>query len=1033
MQDRPAGAGAIMLVRRYVSQFFWSAWKALPLSDQQRQQAIDTLFRRAPFAVSWTKSYALWQAEQQRQAEQLAQMLEIQQRRQELQGDEQHGKETSAAAHARYEELTALPRPAALKARAIAFYLPQFHPIPENDRWWGNGFTEWTNVRRARPLFEGHRQPRRPGELGHYDLLRNPEIRRRQAALAHQHGLEGFCFYYYWFGGRRLLEQPVDAYAGDEAARLPFCLCWANESWSRRWDGREDQLLIGQYHSAEDDIAFIASLARYLASEKYIRVGGQPLVILYRPDLLPDAKATAERWRGWCRENGIGEIFLAYTLSFASGSPDEYGFDAAIEFPPNNMGLSPRDNLVVPTGTEFAAKVYDLIDLPLESTPYQRPSFRLFRGVTPQWDNTARRMGNAAVMLDAGPSVYEQWLRAAADDMAKRETLPDERLVFINAWNEWAEGAYLEPDTDYGYAWLNATRRALADGDSAETGTAAPDTKAEPREKILLVTHDLNRNGAQMLSLHLSRIWSRTFGFEVTTIACDDGPLKANFEAYGQLLICPKSSAGSRDFARTLTRLHEDGFTRAVVNSCAGGWITPHLARAGIESIGLLHELPEVIRQMKLEDGILGFEAHCRHVIFASDFIRERTETDSLGQAWPRPVILPQGLFKAETILSVDEKEAARAAVRARLSLPEDAEIILGMGYGDARKAPDIFCSWAVEAARQNPRLYFVWIGDLTPDMRTACHAILANAGALADHVRMLTYQSSTGDFNKAATAYALSSREDPYPSSLLEALACGTPAFIVSGRTGLTALSRHPSVIELPDDDPAGFAAALTRFIKSRPRRARAEQAAADLIRSEYGFQSYAGDLLRLAGAHAPRISVIVPNYNYARYLPQRIATLLNQRLPVWEIIFLDDASTDDSLEVAARLLKDCGINYRIVPNTENSGSVFAQWQKGVKLARGDIVWIAEADDWAGADFTRAAAAAFADEDVVLSYTQSQMVSEDSEILAPDYLAYVADISPDQWRSAYVRDGAEELACGLSVKNTIPNVSGALFRREAL
>jgi glycosyltransferase involved in cell wall biosynthesis len=181
------------------------------------------------------------------------------------------------------------------------------------------------------------------------------------------------------------------------------------------------------------------------------------------------------------------------------------------------------------------------------------------------------------------------------------------------------------------------------------------------------------------------------------------------------------------------------------------------------------------------------------------------------------------------------------------------------------------------------------------------------------------------------------------------------------------------------------------------------------------------------------PRITVIVPNYNYARYLPHRIATILAQELPVWEIIFLDDASTDNSLEVAERLLQDCGINYRIVPNKKNSGSVFVQWMKGVELARGDIVWIAEADDWASARFTKVAGAAFQDSDVVLSYTQSNQVTEDSTFLATHYLDYVADIDRERWRRPFVNDGKAELNEGFSVKNTIPNVSGALMRRDAL
>jgi lipopolysaccharide biosynthesis protein len=361
----------------------------------------------------------------------------------------------------------ALPEP--LPATLVAFYLPQFHPIPENDAWWGRGFTEWHNVARALPQFEGHAQPRLPGALGFYDL-RVADSMRRQMQLAREYGIGAFCFYYYWFAGTRLLEAPLEQWLADPSLALPACLCWANESWSRRWDGHADEILIGQQHGPDDDLAFIAHIARYLADPRYLRVDGKPLLLVYRSGLLPDARATAQRWRTWCRKHGIGEIFLAAVQGFEQADPRTIGFDAAIEFPPNLATPKPitaRQRLLNPG---FAGQVLDWREVAREVAARPMPSWTLFPGVNPGWDNEPRRAGRGRVYAHASPRGYRDWLQRT---LTSRVTAlpPPQRLVFVNAWNEWAEGAVLEPDARLGHAWLEATRQALVraahDGDPA--------------------------------------------------------------------------------------------------------------------------------------------------------------------------------------------------------------------------------------------------------------------------------------------------------------------------------------------------------------------------------------------------------------------------------------------------------------------------------------------------------------------------------------------------------------------------------------
>ena len=349
--------------------------------------------------------------------------------------------------------------------RTIALYLPQFHPIPENDRWWGPGFTEWTNVARARPNFVGHDQPRVPADLGYYDL-RAPQVMEQQAALARRYGIGGFCYYYYWFGGQRLLEQPIEAMLESGRPAFPFCLCWANENWTRRWDGEDSDVLMAQQHSEQDDAAVIRDLIRYFRSPQYIRVGGRPLIAVYRVALFPDFKRTAALWRQICRDEGIGEIYIAHVESFEMVSagvlPADYGCDAAIEFPPHGMAdpYPVSEPLLNP---DFQGAVADYRDLAVRYATRELAGYKRFLGVATGWDNTARRQNNSYCFEHATPGAFQAWLETAIE-RTKQQFSGDERLLFINAWNEWAEGAYLEPDQRFGHAYLQAHANARESG-----------------------------------------------------------------------------------------------------------------------------------------------------------------------------------------------------------------------------------------------------------------------------------------------------------------------------------------------------------------------------------------------------------------------------------------------------------------------------------------------------------------------------------------------------------------------------------------
>lgn len=343
------------------------------------------------------------------------------------------------------------------RVRLLAFYLTQFHPTPENDRWWGRGFTEWTNVTKATPLFNDHYQPYLPADLGFYDL-RLAETRRDQIDLAKQYGIDGFCYHYYWFSGTRILNQPLDAMLADQSHDMPFCLCWANENWTRRWDAAEHEILIAQKYQPEDDINFIKSLIPFFNDPRYVRLNGAPVLIVYRPQHLPNAKRTLATWQDYCREIGIPKIHLVAALTHGNEDYAQYGFDSGVEFPPHNLKTG-NVNHRISFHAPFHGNVMEYHNVAQSFLDHVYRHRDVFRTVFPSWDNTARTGSRALIHLNGTPENYEYWL-AESIRRTKRDFPDEDRFVFINAWNEWAEGCHLEPGRRYGLGFLEATLRA---------------------------------------------------------------------------------------------------------------------------------------------------------------------------------------------------------------------------------------------------------------------------------------------------------------------------------------------------------------------------------------------------------------------------------------------------------------------------------------------------------------------------------------------------------------------------------------------
>lgn len=345
-----------------------------------------------------------------------------------------------------------------MKAKIIAFYLPQFHPTPENDEWWGKGFTEWTNVAKAKPMFPGHQQPHLPADLGFYDL-RVPETRNAQAELAKKYGIHGFCYYHYWFGGRRILERPFNDILKSKEPDFPFCLCWANHSWNTVWQGTNDTLIEQEYPGMDDHKAHFDYLLQAFLDERYIKVDGKPLFVIYQPDAIPDVNRIMDFWREEAIKAGLPGLHLVgVSHRNEKWDPRERGLDACtMQALPKRNGRIPRKYLSTKfklflKGNTHQLSIYDYEEIIPMLLRQKKTEFLDYPLVLPNWDNTPRSGINGLVLQNSTPELFRIHLKQA---LKKIEHAQDkDKIIFLKAWNEWAEGNYIEPDQLHGHGYL---------------------------------------------------------------------------------------------------------------------------------------------------------------------------------------------------------------------------------------------------------------------------------------------------------------------------------------------------------------------------------------------------------------------------------------------------------------------------------------------------------------------------------------------------------------------------------------------------
>jgi len=903
----------------------------------------------------------------------------------------------------------------AKRAKVLAYYLPQFHATEINDTNWGRGFTEWRNLLRGVPRFEGHLQPKIPRDLGFYDLSQSDAM-RRQIDMARSAGIFGFCFYHYWFDGQRVLDTPVERLLKDSTLDFPFALMWANENWTRTWDGHDREVILQQNYRPEDDAPFIDDLCHHFADPRYIRIDGRPLFFIYRPGQIPSARETIARWRELFMKRHAQAPLIYMAQGFGDLDPRVYGLDGAIEFPPHKLcqdlpNIAPTLKMLDPA---YAGRVLSYDTMVERSTVETAPEFPLIRTITPQWDNEARRPGRGMVLHGSTPGKFEAWLSGMVS-FARKHPAHGEPLVCINAWNEWAEGAVLEPDVHFGAAYLNAVSRAVHG--------FRPQRLSE-RTKVLIVGHDAHKNGAQLLALNIGQMLTRHFGVDVAYVLCNDGPLLPQYKKIGAVHVRAHSDA---ECQAQLRQLAEQGFRLAITNTTASGAMVPLLKANGYAVVSLIHELPNLLRSYGFEEQATAIAESSDHVLFPAEVVKRGFESIA-GPVRNEAEIFPQGLYNTAVL----NQAPGDQGLRAELGLPPGTRIVLGAGYADLRKGIDRFVAAALSICGRREDVAFLWVG---PPAGETSHWFMPEieAAGLADRVRVLGHRDDAARFFAASDLYYLSSREDPFPSVVLEALAAGLPLVGHEGTGGCDALiRRHGKLVSA--QSPVDAVEAVLELLGQGPSHDGPDaQARRTEILENYRFDSYVFGLLQRLDPALDTVSVVVPNYNYRAYIGDRLQTVFHQSMPLRELLVLDDASTDNSVAAIRQVAEAERRSIDLHVNTTNSGSPFPQWRKGVRMARSDYVWIAEADDLAEPDFVARLIARMKSAGSSIGFCDSRQIDENGESLGDSYRHYVNQIEPGAFDQPFDMAGPEFLARFLAVKNVILNVSGVIFRRDAL
>lgn len=886
------------------------------------------------------------------------------------------------------------------EVKAVAFYLPQFHPIPENDKWWGKGFTEWSNVTQGKPLFRNHYQPRVPADLGYYDL-RLEDTQVAQANLAREFGIHGFCYYYYWFNGKKLLNQPIEQMARSSKVDAGFCVCWANENWSRNWDGQNRHVLMKQDYSLESNLALMREMIPMMKDPRWIRYNGKPVMVVYRISIIPNWLETARLWREECRKAGLGEIHLCavrFGLESLAGQPSEHGLDSYVLFPPHEAPRQDLRNDVLGLHKDFGGEIFDytaVVDGDLEKykAGYDWP---VHRGTMLAWDNTARRLTDARIFHGATPYGFRRWMKSLLEQEARNND-SSESLVFINAWNEWAEGTYLEPDQRWGKTNLAAFRSAVEAVPGLIPVTVPVGTAASPPLSARLALAgsplDTQGNGPAYPKWHAG-IRAHNPGYPTIMICAHiaghhlfggERSMLDMLAAFGEMPV---------NVVVTLPSGNNPVYLQEIAKHCMGayvlaypqwmrkrgpyGWLTSTFADIiARHKVDVVHANTIVLLEPLLAARRMGVTTviHSRELISLDEPLRDamRMETSEIVSAVFRNGDWVVGNSRRTCELFA---KGERTLYVPNAVAHEDFD--MGNKFGNhikfgivssniPKKGVGDFVEVARRAARHIPLARFVVIGP--QNAQTQAWAEEVRQGTRPDNIAFLGYRDTPqAAMSELNVLLNLSSFAESFGRTVAEAMAAGRPVIaydwgalpelVRHGETGFLVPFRDieavVNAVEALCSDSGlirSMGAVSRSFVAGHFSQANLRGAMAD------GYRKILGDTYPDSPAPAtlaepaaqgteaiPRTTVVVPVYNAPEEVRACLASVVKHTdLEKNRVIVIDDGSPDP--EVQKVLADFAGISgLRLEKNEPNIGYTRTV-NRGIELAGEDDVVLLNSD----------------------------------------------------------------------------------------